>query len=293
MININIKQQRMLFSILIGGCLLLLSCIVIQKKIEKELTIQQKKAIYMTGKLKKQPWDVVISKEFPPVMRSTLIYEIPELLYLSKPSWFSKVKKIKLEVISGHIDNSTSNSDPLNCNIEIKLPIKEYLTKDEKVELNFNLLNKIAHCFSGKQILLKENLNLKNISIEEKSKILLMMEKQELLFIETNCDSCEEKNKVSSPIIVYSELLSDAIATYWLLKIDGESNIFDIFYKNKTINFIKNPITSIHPSHFILKDIQNEFKNNNTMTYDNIENITQNSLNEYLQEMSFHYDKIK
>lgn len=295
--TLNVKKQRMLFSILLGGCLLLLSSIVLEQKLSKEIqaemTLNEKRTQYMLGKVKKNPWELSIAQNIQPVLKNLLKYNLPELLYLSQNNWSSRVKKIKVSIELGDESKNVSNGESSNCNINLAVEDKDYLTDEEQKELNFILLHEVAHCFVGKEVLNREKMNWVDLSKEQQDKMDDLFAKQEKMFLDSFCKDCEKKYAIASPAIVYHELLADAIAASWLLMIDPQLIDLEYLYKKRALEFVRNPLLAEHPSNFVLKDIENAFKNDKVITYEIIIKIVQKSLIEYLQEMQFHYDKLK
>lgn len=283
----------MLFSILLGGCLLLLSSIILENKFnnEVELTIQEKKNKFLSGKVKKTPWTVIISQNIKPVLNNSLKYDVPELLYISQSLWNKNVPKIKLNIAIGEMDDSISNGEKNNCNISLKVADRDYLLEEDKKELNFIILHEIAHCYIGKEKL-KSNVTWDALNKEDKEKASLLYKEQEDNFFQNYCKECEIKSSVASPAIVFHELLADAYATNWILSLDISKIDLEGLYKKRALSFIRNPLVSSHPSHFVIQNVVKEFEKNGFISDEEINKITQKALFEYLQEIPFHYDKV-
>lgn len=283
----------MLFSILLGGSLLLLSSLVLENKLNKEveLTIQQKKTKYLTGKVTKTPWSISISQKIKPVLNKIISYDIPELLYLSQNLWESKVHRIGLKIDIGKMEQSLSNADGSRCSIDFRVPDKDYLLTDEKKEMNFIVLHEVAHCYIGKEQL-KNPVQWLELSYEQTQTANNLYKNQEDLFFKYYCEKCEIKSRVVSPAVVYHELLADAYATNWILSIEVDKIDLDSVQKKRTLDFIHNPLQSNHPSHFVIKDIVKDFEVSGKLSDEKINKITQKAFFEYLQEMPFHYDKL-
>jgi len=164
---------------------------------------------------------------------------------------FFDIENLKINILEIDKNNlhffGFSNADKKNCNIRIFVSEIDF---EEKDFLIFTVLHEIAHCYIGKNVLLKNKKDW-NIEIDSKRK-----EKIQYFIDQKTKELLNDKSKREfHPNVLWHEIAADIFALDWIYKRTGEIDIILNVLEKRMEEDIKNPTLVKQPSTVAIKEM--------------------------------------
>lgn len=293
-----LENKKTRIQILFGALLSSLALLGYLSYINKELMEENnQKAIKITKSIKIPSIDfkVKFSSDFPKDLSDSVDAKTAIFLLDIKKLPYNTVRYVNLTYSIGEKNNFASNGSKEKCDINIQLNPEWIKVSENGQDLKFAILHELGHCQFGKEKLAEPIVWDKSFSLEDVEKAEKLFKKQEDMFLSQVCLECENKYSkvtISSPAVVYHELMAEGLASMWWLQSNYSESILEDFYEKRFMEFLNNPTMNSHPTHFIIQAVLALHKEKK-LSPQNVLIAAQSSLMAYLQEIQFHYDEQK